>query len=475
MEASPSYAARAAAMYDQGNHWDEAFAAPGEPREHYRDVLNAMARVDLARLQRTISLAGAMRGMAFRGSHGPQSFPLDPVPRILTADEHRLLDAGLAQRAQALDAFLTDVYTDCRIIAAGIVPARVIDSAGVLDDDDVRAIAYAQEGIRAGVAGFDIVRDGSGQLRVLEDNLRVPSGAAYTTEARAILDDRRVLPVPRERSRLDVASLLWATLRDAAPPGVDDPAAAVLSDGPANSAWWEHRRLARALDVPVITPDDIELHGGSVCIRARGTDRLRPVDVLYRRTDESRLRDGGGRLTWLGEALLEPLKRGRIGCVNGFGTAVADDKLVHAYVEEMIRFYLGEDPIVCSVVTYDPGDPEVRGRVLDRIDAMVVKPRDGCGGAGVIVCPHATREDRELAARLVRTRPESVVVQETIALSTHPTVIGDALEPRHVDLRAFAYGGRVLPGGLTRVALDAGALVVNSSMNGGGKDTWMLT
>jgi uncharacterized circularly permuted ATP-grasp superfamily protein len=476
VEASPSFAIHDTGVYDPGDHWDEAFAAPGEPRPHYRDVLDALANADLARLQRTISLAGAMRGMAFRGSRGPQAFPLDPVPRILPADEHVLLDSGLAQRARALDAFLTDVYTDGRIVAAGVVPDRVLGSSGVVEED-VRAIACAQDGIRAGVAGFDIVRDRAGELRVLEDNLRVPSGAAYMTEARAILDERRVLEAPDGRSPLDVGAFLWTALRDAAPPGtdVDDLSAAVLSDGPANSAWWEHRRLARALGVPVVTPRDVVQRDGRVHICARGTDGLRPIDVLYRRTDESRLRDSSGRLTWVGDLLLEPLKRGTVGCINGFGTAIADDKLVHAYVEEMIRFYLGEEPVVCSVATHDPGELAIRRDVLERIDEMVVKPRNGSGGAGVIVCPHATREDRERAARVVRDQPEAYVVQETIALSTHPTVIGQTLEPRHIDLRAFAYGGRVLPGGLTRVALDAGALVVNSSMNGGGKDTWMLS
>ena len=384
------------------------------------------------------------------------------------------MDTGLAQRAAALDAFLSDVYTDGRIVAAGVIPGRVVDSAGALEED-IRAIAYAQEGIRAGVAGFDIVRDGSGELRVLEDNLRVPSGAAYALAAREIVDERRVLEPPPGRCALEVGELLAATLRDAAPPGIEEPSCAVLSDGASNSAWWEHRRLAKALGVPLVTPGDIEQRGGCLYLRVRGTDRVRPVHVLYRRTDESRLRDGSGKLTWLGQALLEPLTRGTLGCVNGFGTGIADDKLVHAYVEEMIRFYLGQEPIVRSVATYDPCNEAELEHVLERIGELVVKPRNGSGGAGVVVCPHASAGDVKQAARMVRDRPEAFVVQETIALSTHPTAIGDRLEPRHVDLRAFTYGGRVLAGGLTRVALDAGALVVNSSMNGGGKDTWVLS
>ena len=461
--------------YDPGTHWDEAFAGPGELRPAYRQVIEALDDVDLARLRRTIALAGAMRGMAFRGSRGPQEFPLDPVPRILDAAEHRLLETGLAQRAAALDAFLTDIYTDGRIVAAGVVPQRVIDSADALDPD-VPAIAAAQGGVRAGVGGFDIVRGGDGVLRVLEDNLRVPSGAAYALAAREIVDERRVLPVPSTRSPIDIAELLGDTLREAAPEGIDEPGVAVLSDGASNSAWWEHRSLAKTLGVPVVTPHDLEQRDGRLWMRIRGTDRLTPLHVLYRRTDEGRLRDPAtGNLTWLGDALLEPLRQGTLGVVNAFGTGIADDKLVHAYVEEMIRFYLGQEPIVASVHTYDPCDAESRAAIIDRIGEMVVKPRNGSGGSGVIVCPHATSEDREMAAQLISVRPEAFVVQETIALSTHPTAIGDRLEPRHVDLRAFTYGGRMLAGGLTRVALDAGALVVNSSMNGGGKDTWILS
>jgi uncharacterized circularly permuted ATP-grasp superfamily protein len=272
--------------------------------------------------------------------------------------------------------------------------------------------------------------------------------------------------------------LLRDALESAAPEGRDEPSIVVLSDGPSNTAWWEHRFLAQLLDVPLVRPADLVVSNGRLRARTGSDGRISDVDVVYRRTDECRIRDERGRLTWLAEALLEPCRSGKLGCVNAFGTGVGDDKLTHAYTEEMIGFYLGEEPLIRSVQTYDPCDPAVRGEVLDRIDELVVKPRDGHGGAGVIVCPHANDSDRELAARLVRDEPQRVVVQETIALSTHPTIVGDHLEPRHVDLRAFVYcgnaGARVLPGGLSRVALDAGALVVNSSQNGGAKDTWVL-
>jgi len=233
--------------------------------------------------------------------------------------------------------------------------------------------------------------------------------------------------------------------------------------GPENSAWWEHRWLAELLDIPLVTPADL---------------RTESFDVIYRRTDEGRVRNENGELTWLAEALLEPVRDGRLGLVNSFGTGVGDDKLAHAYAEEMIRFYLGEEPLIRSVPTYDPGDDAVREEVLDRIDELVVKPRFGHGGRGVVVCAHASPEDRQSAAQMVRENPRSVVVQETITLSTHPTIVDGRLEPRHIDLRAFVYcgrgGERVLPGGLSRMALDEGALVVNSSQNGGAKDTWVL-
>jgi uncharacterized circularly permuted ATP-grasp superfamily protein len=250
----------------------------------------------------------------------------------------------------------------------------------------------------------------------------------------------------------------------------------VLSDGSANSAWYEHARIARELSIPLVTPADLDSRGGRLTAVVDG--RRLPVDVVYRRTDEDRLMGEGGELTAVGAVLLEPLRAGTLACVNGFGTGVADDKLVHAYVEEMVRFYLHEEPLLPSVQTYDPADPNDRAEVLERIDELVVKPRTGHGGHGVVVGPHARAEDRRRVADAIRERPEDYVAQETIMLSRHPTVIDGRLEARHVDLRPFVFmtpdGGRVLPGGLTRVALDRGALVVNSSQRGGGKDTWVL-
>jgi uncharacterized circularly permuted ATP-grasp superfamily protein len=462
--------------YDPADVFDEAFTSDGTPRAHYVQMLEALAECDLSKLAHGVERDRRRLGVEFSTGDAPRPFPIDPVPRIIDSREWRLIDRGLAQRARALNEFIADAYDERRIVDAGRIPARVLDSAE-LDEPMATPIAL-RGGVHAGVAGFDLVRDASGTLEVLEDNLRTPSGATYAAAAREIIDSRLPVPPPENRAPLQIAELLGETLRCAYPEGARDPVVVLLSDGPQNSAWWEHTQLAGEMDIPLVTPDDVEGRRGRICARDSG-GRSFPVDVVYRRTDEDRLRDGDGRLTWVGELLFEPLRRGTVACVNAFGSGLGDDKLVHAYVEEMVRFYLGEEPLIASVPTYDVGEPSLREQVLERIEELVVKPRRGSGGHGVIVCPHASREDRELAARRVRRRPEAYVAQETITLSTHPTVVDGRLEPRHVDLRPFVFTSenqtRVLAGGLTRVALDRGALVVNSSMNGGGKDTWMLT
>jgi uncharacterized circularly permuted ATP-grasp superfamily protein len=274
-----------------------------------------------------------------------------------------------------------------------------------------------------------------------------------------------------------VLDTITETLRGAAPEGVDDPSVVVLSDGPSNSAWYEHERIARALSIPLVTCAELSVSGDRLFARVNG-QRL-PVDVVYRRTNEDRLEDEHGNLTFVGATLIAPLSAGTVTCVNAFGAGVADDKLMHAYVEKMVRFYLDEEPLLGSVRTYDVGVPDVRSAVLDRIDELVIKPRAGFGGVGVVVAPHAGQDDlRRIAAELARD-PEGYVAQETIMLSRHPTAADGRLEPRHVDLRPFVLltrdTARVIPGGLTRVAASRDALVVNSSQEGGAKDTWVLS
>jgi len=435
---------------------DKQFTDPGVDG----DLLGALEEGDLAGLAARVGQDVDAAGIRFGSGDDETPFALDPVPRVFTGDEWRLLEQGLAQRVRALNEFLVDAHTERRIERAGRIPPWLLGESAWLEPDTP---APRQGYPMARIAGLDIVRDASGELLVLEDNLRNPSGAAYAVIARRIADRQLPDAPPRRDVETALAELLRDALDAAAPEGCAEPSVALLSDGPENSAWWEHRWLAELLDIPLVTPADL---------------RTESFDVIYRRTDEGRVRNENGELTWLAEALLEPVRDGRLGLVNSFGTGVGDDKLAHAYAEEMIRFYLGEEPLIRSVPTYDPGDDAVREEVLERIDELVVKPRFGHGGRGVVVCAHASPEDRQSAAQMVRENPRGVVVQETITLSTHPTIVDGRLEPRHIDLRAFVYcgrgGERVLPGGLSRMALDEGALVVNSSQNGGAKDTWVL-
>jgi uncharacterized circularly permuted ATP-grasp superfamily protein len=460
-------------VYRRGRALDEAIGPDGSPRPRYADLIDALHRSDLAGLSQAVRSRTARERVEFGRESRRLTFPLDPVPRILDSAEWRLLSDGLTQRVATLNAFLADVYDERRILRAGIVPPWLFDDPPFLERD-LLGLPHAPI---AHIAGLDVVRAPDGELLVLEDNLRTPSGAAYLLAARRICDPLLPLGPPPERLPVGfhLTNLFADTLLAAAPAG-RDPVVVLLSDGSGNSAWWEHRQLARLIGVPLVEPGDLKRIGNR--LHARIDRRLMPVDVVYRRTDQCRLREPGGRLSWLGDAMLEPLRAGTLACVNGFGTGVADDKLVHAYVEDMVRFYLGEEPLLRSVPTYDPRNPDQRTGILERIDELVVKPRDGFGGAGVIICPHAPAADRMRACNLIARQARNVVAQEMVELSTCPTVRAGRLVPRHVDLRAFVFTGsdgpRALPGGLTRVALEPGSLVVNSNQNGGGKDTWIL-
>jgi uncharacterized circularly permuted ATP-grasp superfamily protein len=297
---------------------------------------------------------------------------------------------------------------------------------------------------------------------------------AYLLAARRAVKAHVAETGPRRQVRAALANLLGGVLAAARPDPESDGHVVVLSDGPSNPAFFEHRVLADLAGVRLVLPADVRRAGGRLLLRDDG----RPVQVVYRRTDEDRLRDPDGRLTPMGDLLLEPLRAGTLVVVNAFGTGVADDKRIYPYVDEMIRFYLGEEPLVPSVRTYDLEERGQRDDVLDRLGELVLKPRDGHGGRGVLVGPSAGGDELRTAAEAVRADPGGWVAQDTVCLSTHPTVVGDRLEPRHVDLRPFVFFDGVrtvaLPGGLTRVALEAGSMIVNSSRRGGGKDTWVL-
>jgi uncharacterized circularly permuted ATP-grasp superfamily protein len=453
--------------------WDEAIRDDGSARSHYEELLDALAGADLDAIVREVKHDLHSRGAEFGGAGGDQEFRVDIVPRLIEADEWAAVEPGIAQRVRALNCFVCDVYGDQRIVAAGRVPERVVQSAVHFEPDMIGVpVPY---GVCAGAAGLDLVRCEDGRLHVLEDNLRTPSGYTYLMAARDVLGER--LPdaaslIERE-SVVDTVEALGRALRCAAPNGVDDPALALLSDGPSNSAWWEHELIARELEIPVVALADLRFRGG----RLYAADR--PVDVLYRRTDEDRLRDDHGRPTALADALLEPMRAGAVTVFNGFGAGVADDKLSHAYVEEMIRFYLDEEPLLPSVETFDLDDADALARALDAPADLVFKERSGEGGYGVTIFAHSPGDVQRALLADIRSRPHDFIAQRRVTLSTHPTVVDGRLVPRHVDLRPFALQSgdsvHVVPGGLTRVAFSEGALIVNSSQNGGGKDTWVLT
>ena len=466
----PDFAGAQRARSPQSS-FDEAYAAPGEPRAHYAPLLEALGNQDLALLRAGLRFALRDEGATF----GDHEFDMCPVPRLLTPDETQQLEDGLEQRVRALNAFVVDAYGERRISAAGQVPEWIIETA----DGYEPALAgrWPSGATPIGVAGLDVVRTAAGELQVLEDNVCSPSGFTYAAAAARAL--RAALPFdvgPYDDGAYTLLDCLARTLREAMP-GCEDLTIAVVADGPQNAAHYEHRVVADHLGVPLLSVDELYTDGDRLLFHdARG--RARAIDVAYRRCDEYRLFGDGGTATMVGRLMLGPWLAGELAVVNGFGTGLGDDKLVHGYVEEMIRFYLGEEPLVPSVPTLDLTREEHLQRLLDDTRAYVVKPRHGQGGAGVVVCAHASEEDTRRRLEEVRTRPQDFVAQPLVTLSTMPTIIGDSLAPRHVDLRPFVFAGagweRAVACGLTRVAWEEGALVVNSSQDGGGKVTWAL-
>ncbi|MDQ3720490.1 MAG: circularly permuted type 2 ATP-grasp protein, partial [Actinomycetota bacterium] len=417
--------------YELNGAYDEAFEPDGSPRPGYEQLLQALNAASLDSVSTAVHAEMVGRGVTFGDRHAP--FPADPVPRVLAGEDWKVLSRGLAQRARALQAFTADAYGDRRMVAAGLIPREIIETADHFEpwmlDVPMPAWAYSP------LAGPDIVRCSDGVLRVLEDNMRTPSGLAYVWAVRAATDAQLPMDPPADRLEIgQAAERVRAALMAAAPGG--EGQAVLLSDGPDNTAWYEHSELAKRLAIPLVLPGDLHVRGGR--LRAVVEGGVRTVEVVYRRTDQDRLRDPAtGKPTWLAELLLEPCRAGRLACVNGLGSGVADDKLVHAYVEEMVRFYLGEEPLIESVPTYDLTDPGCRAEALARLDELVVKPRSGFGGHGLVVCPHARAEDVRAVARRIEEHPSSWVAQETVTMSRHPTVERCELVPRHVDLRSF--------------------------------------
>ncbi len=461
--------------------WDEVFEASNTPREVYTalyDALQPLTSADLA--ARKVALDRAFRdaGITFNLFGEERPFPLDLVPRLVSDSEWSVIERGVTQRVLALEAFLADIYGPAEVLADGIVPRRL-----VLTSAHFHRAAHGIDppnGVRAQVSGIDLVRDEAGGFRVLEDNVRVPSGVSYVIENRRAMT--RVFPelfaTHRVRPVADYATHLLHALRAAAPPEIADPTVVVLTPGVYNAAYFEHALLARQMGVELVEGRDLSVRDNKVTMRTTEGDR--PVHVIYRRVDDDWLDPVHFRPeSSVGVAgLVNAARAGNVTIANAIGNGVADDKLMYTYVPELIRYYLGEEPVLANVDTYRLEDPDQRAYVLDRLDSLVIKPVDGSGGKGIVIGPQAS--DSELAELRARVcdDPRGWIAQPVVRLSTSPTLVDDRLGPRHVDLRPFAVndGSRiwVLPGGLTRVALPRGSLVVNSSQGGGSKDTWVL-
>jgi uncharacterized circularly permuted ATP-grasp superfamily protein len=451
--------------------FDEAFEPDGRPRRHYAGLLERLTEESLPELGSRLKRGLREDGVTF-GDSPDGIFALDLVPRVLPAGEWRHVEKGIVQRARALRRFVADVYGEREIVSAGVIPQRAIESSVQLERAMVRA-APPRSWIT--MIGFDLVRSPDGQLRVLEDNITMPSGIAYVVAAREALSALEPFALFSPAPVAEAFQRLRRALRAAAPPAAHDPVIAVLSEGPDAAGWYEHARIARELSIPTVTLDALSRRNGRVI--ARLESGVEQVDVLLQRTEQARFTDRRGHRTALGELLLDPICEGGISCVNAPGAGIADDKLMHAYVERMIRFYLGEEPILPSVVSYDLGDAGERERCLQELEDLVIKPRSGMGGEGVVVWSQATEREREERLAALEKSPHELVAQRRVELSCHPTLSDGRLRPRRVDLRPYVIlspeGEWALPGGLTRVALERGSLIVNSGQGGGAKDSWV--
>lgn len=403
--------------------------------------------------------------------------PFDLIPRILPAGEWRELDRGLRQRVLALNRFIHDVYHDQEILRANVIPAALVVK-NTQYRQEMRGVNVPRD-IYAHISGIDIVRAGKGEFYVLEDNLRVPSGVSYMIEDRKAMMRlfpelfalHRVAPVEH------YPDMLLKHLRSVAPEGVSEPTVAVLTPGSYNSAYFEHAFLAQQMGVELVEGQDLFVAENRVYMKT--TRGPRRVDVLYRRIDDDYLDPQVFHPnSVLGvPGLMQAVRAGKVTVCNAPGTGIADDKSIYPYVPDMIRFYLGEEPLLANVPTYLCHKPDDLQYVLDHLEELVVKETHGAGGYGMLVGPCASRDELTRFRHLIRKTPESYIAQPTLALSTCPTFVESGVAPRHIDLRPFVLSGQeisIVPGGLTRVALREGSLVVNSSQGGGTKDTWVL-
>jgi uncharacterized circularly permuted ATP-grasp superfamily protein len=472
--------------YEHAKFYDEMFAAPGKPRPHYQrlhtrfGLLEGMS--ELMDRQRTADQTFIDRGVTFTvysdNAGTEKIFPFDLLPRIIPAHEWAHLERGLIQRMTALNLFLADIYGPQRILAEGIIPREMIETSSNFRKELVGCKVAKDRYVH--INGSDMIRDDAGVYSILEDNLRTPSGVSYVLENRQVmkrvfptmLRDYRVRPV--ENYTNDLLNLLTFL----APEHVPEPTVVLLTPGVYNSAYFEHSFLARQMGIEIVQGDDLVVENDKVYMRR--TDGLAPVHVIYRRIDDDFLDPTVFRKdSLLGvPGLFEAYRKGNVALCNPIGTGVADDKAVYYYVPAMIKFYLGEDPIIPNIETYLSGNEKELSYILDNLPKLVVKSVNEAGGYGMLVGPHSTTEQIEAFRAKIIAHPRNFIAQPTIALSRCPSVIaGGTIEGRHIDFRPYILNGetiKIMPGGLTRVALRKGSLVVNSSQGGGSKDTWVL-
>ena len=471
--------------YHLNGIFDEMFEAVGEPRGHYRSVhtrLAALSSDAFQRRRRMADLSFKNQGITFTvysDTTGVEKiFPFDLIPRIVPSSEWETIEKGLSQRLMALNAFCRDVYHEQRILREKIIPAELIYSAKMFRREMLGL--QVPRDIYIHICGTDLIRDKQGQYLVLEDNGRTPSGVSYVLENRAVM--KRVFPALfgayRVRAIEDYPHNLLHCLQNVAPQAREDPTVVVLTPGIYNSAYFEHSFLARQMGVELVEGRDLIVDNNSVYMRT--VAGLRRVDVIYRRLDDDFL----DPLTFRPDStlgvpgLMNAYRCGNVALVNAVGTGVADDKAIYPYVPDMIRFYLGQEPILNNVPTYLCSRESDRRYVLEHLHELVVKSTNESGGYGMLMGHQSTSAERAKFAEMIRADPRNFIAQPIVELSQHPSLIDDRFEGRRIDLRPYllSFGDRVavMPGGLTRVALRRGSLVVNSSQGGGSKDTWVL-
>jgi len=461
--------------------FDEMFDGQGNVRGPYKGIYAELAPSNASELEARADALGRAftdQGITFSLSGQERPFPLDLVPRVISAAEWSRLERGITQRVKALEMYLDDIYGDQEILRDGVIPRRLVTSCEHFHREAAGIVP--PNGVRIHVAGIDLIRDAQGNFRVLEDNLRSPSGVSYVMENRRTM--ARVFPnlfaTHRVRAVGDYSSHLLRALRNSAATNEADPTVVVLTPGVANSAYFEHSLLARQMGVELVEGRDLFCRDNQVYMRT--TEGERQVDVIYRRIDDDFLDPMQFRPdSVLGVAgILNAARAGNVVISSAVGNGVGDDKLVYTYVPTIIEYYLGEKPLLANVDTFRCWLDDEREEVLDRISELVIKPVEGSGGYGIVFGPDASDKELATISRKIRSAPRGWIAQPVMQLSTVPTQIDDKLAPRHVDLRPFAVNDGdevwVLPGGLTRVALPEGSLVVNSSQGGGSKDTWVL-